>query len=130
MFGKQRQEKFLINHAFSIYMEQIESVITELEHRYQINVPKKLFDSVEIYTTEDYKQKFEEKWNLNFLEHFDFELEQLKGLAEDKLVQWDESTLTSTPLGQFFLRLIAMVFDSYLSEIKNQAKTPVFSKTV
>ena len=43
-------------------MRGIDSVITELENRYQVNVPKKLFDSVEIYTTEDYKQKFEEKW--------------------------------------------------------------------
>ena len=43
-------------------MSEIDSIINEIEKMYEVEIPNELFDSAEIYTTEDYKQRFEEKW--------------------------------------------------------------------
>lgn len=43
-------------------MPEIDSIINELEKMYAVDIPKELFDEAEIYTTEDYRKRFEEKW--------------------------------------------------------------------
>ncbi|MCB1214831.1 MAG: oxygen-independent coproporphyrinogen III oxidase [Deltaproteobacteria bacterium] len=73
---------------------------------------------------------FEKKWSLDFKKHFASELKQLEALQQDGLLEIKDQKINCTPIGQLFLRIIAMVFDPYLEKIKTQAKNPTFSKTV
>ena len=51
---------------------------------------------------------------VRFAEHFAPELAALEALAKDELVVLGGRTLDVTPLGRYFIRNVAMVFDSYL----------------
>ena len=62
------------------------------------------------------------------IDYFSFELEKLKDFEEDGLIKIQSSKIEVTPLGQFFLRNIASVFDFYLQN-KN-GKQKIYSKTV
>jgi oxygen-independent coproporphyrinogen-3 oxidase len=74
------------------------------------------------------KARVERKFNIDFDEYFDGELEQVNALARDGLVNHDVSVIRVTPVGRLFLRNIAMCFDATL---KNRLKEkPVFSRTV
>ena len=74
------------------------------------------------------KARVERKFNIDFDEYFDGELEQVNELARDGLVIHDVSVIRVTPVGRLFLRNIAMCFDAAL---KNRLKEkPVFSRTV
>lgn len=62
-------------------------------------------------------------------EYFGEALRDLEPMQADGLVERQNGTISVTPLGRFFVRNIAMVFDRYLPQ--NRAKpTPVFSRTV
>jgi oxygen-independent coproporphyrinogen-3 oxidase len=70
----------------------------------------------------------ERKFNIDFDEYFDNELEQVNALARDSFVIHDVSVIRVTPVGRLFLRNIAMCFDATL---KNRLQEkPVFSRTV
>ena len=56
-------------------------------------------------------------------------LRQLAPLAADGLVDVVGSRVTATPLGQLFIRNIAMCFDTYLPAAARRS-TPTFSRTV
>jgi oxygen-independent coproporphyrinogen-3 oxidase len=74
------------------------------------------------------KATVERKFNIDFDEYFDSELEQVNTLARDGLVTHDVSAIRVTPDGRLFLRNIAMCFDATL---RNRLKEkPVFSRTV
>lgn len=75
-------------------------------------------------------EKFGKKWRLDFQEHFAPELEQLKPIADDELLEISAKEIKIKGLGHLFLRNIAMVFDTYLEKIRAGAKNPTFSKTV
>lgn len=75
-------------------------------------------------------QDIEEKWPLNFKERFASELAQLEPIAQDGLLEISPQEIKIKNLGHLFLRNIAMVFDTYLNEIRRGAKNPTFSKTV
>jgi oxygen-independent coproporphyrinogen-3 oxidase len=47
-------------------------------------------------------------------DHFAAEVQVLRGLAADGLVELDGARVTVTPLGRLFVRNVAMVFDAYL----------------
>ena len=72
------------------------------------------------------KSEIEEKYNINFDQYFSHALENLKELENDGLVEG--SKIKVTPIGQFFLRNIASVFDYYY-ERKN-GKQRIFSKSI
>jgi len=58
--------------------------------------------------------EFERKYAIDFTDHFALELELLKPLQDDGLIELTERTLEVTPTGLLLLRVIAMKFDEYL----------------
>jgi len=58
--------------------------------------------------------EFERKFGIDFADHFALELELLKPLQDDGLIELSEQTLEVTPTGLLLLRIIAMKFDEYL----------------
>lgn len=74
-----------------------------------------------------FKKDIEEKFGIEFNSMFDEELKMLILLGNDNLVDLKQDVIIVTPLGQFFLRNIACVFDSYF-----QSKTgkKIFSKSI
>jgi len=61
-------------------------------------------------------------WLLDFHSYFAPELEQLRELAGQGMVTIDEVGVQVTPLGWFFVRAVAMVFDRYLQADRNRAR--------
>jgi oxygen-independent coproporphyrinogen-3 oxidase len=57
---------------------------------------------------------FERKYNIDFSDHFAFELESLKPLQDDGLIELTEQSIEVTSTGLLLLRVIAMKFDEYL----------------
>ncbi|ULQ51176.1 oxygen-independent coproporphyrinogen III oxidase [Flavihumibacter fluvii] len=55
---------------------------------------------------------------------------QLENIAEDGLINWDESGLTVTPLGHHFIRNICSAFDLYLLKKKSGIEVPAYSKAI
>ncbi len=62
---------------------------------------------------------------LDFKKYFAAELESLKALQEQGLVQVNDTCIQVTPMGWFFVRAVAMVFDSHLQTDRTRAR---FSK--
>ncbi len=58
--------------------------------------------------------EFERKFGIDFSDHFALELESLKPLRDDGLIELFEQGLDVTPTGLLLLRVIAMKFDQYL----------------
>ena len=56
----------------------------------------------------------EEKFDINFKGYFEGELESLKRLVDDGLMELSEDSLKATPVGKFFVRHICMAFDRFL----------------
>ena len=71
----------------------------------------------------EFKFEFRE---ISFKEYFANELNNLKELESDKLIELSDSEIRVTDLGRVFLRNIGMVFDAYLQ--KNSQR--LFSRTV
>jgi oxygen-independent coproporphyrinogen III oxidase len=69
-----------------------------------------LFESIEL------------AWLLDFREYFATELEALRDLAGKGLVEMDECGIQVTPMGWYFVRAVAMVFDRYLQADRNRTK--------
>ena len=85
------------------------------------------------------KSEIEEKYSINFDRYFSFETEKLKEFEKDGVLINHvleghgkpcpySSGIQVTTLGQFFLRNIASVFDSYLQ--KKNAKQKIYSKSI
>jgi oxygen-independent coproporphyrinogen III oxidase len=72
-------------------------------------------------------EAIESAYLIDFQHYFAKELEQLEALQTNGLLQLSNSQLQVTPLGWYFVRGIAMVFDRYLQASQNRAK---FSKLV
>jgi oxygen-independent coproporphyrinogen III oxidase len=72
-------------------------------------------------------EAIESAYLIDFQHYFAKELEQLEALQTNGLLQLSSSQLQVTPLGWYFVRGIAMVFDRYLQASQNRAK---FSKLV
>jgi oxygen-independent coproporphyrinogen-3 oxidase len=56
-----------------------------------------------------------------FEEYFAPEIERLKSLQEDGLVQLTEAHIRLTPTGQLLMRAVAMAFDAYLKPVSESA---------
>jgi len=74
-----------------------------------------------------YKKEFEAEYNLDFDEYFADELNRMKALGADGLVELTPERIRVTTLGRIFIRNIGMVFDRYLQKPNNR---PVFSRTL
>ena len=68
----------------------------------------------------------EKAFNINFKDYFSFELEQLKIMQDDGLLQMTESSVTVNSAGKLLIRNICMVFDIYLRNKTEQR----FSKVI
>jgi oxygen-independent coproporphyrinogen-3 oxidase len=64
---------------------------------------------------------------IDFKQYFAAELERLLGLQEQGLVELTGSGIQVTPMGWFFVRGVAMVFDKYLQADRTRAR---FSKII
>ncbi|MFH1532144.1 MAG: oxygen-independent coproporphyrinogen III oxidase [Pseudomonadota bacterium] len=65
---------------------------------------------------------------IRFDEHFALELGALAAMEADGLVVLGDRTLDVTPVGRYFIRNVAMIFDSYLRE--GAAPGARYSKTI
>lgn len=77
------------------------------------------------------KSEIEEKYNIKFDKYFSSEVDKLKELERDDLIfmpKVGKSRIEVTGLGQFFLRNIASIFDSYYQR-KNE-KQRIYSKSI
>lgn len=70
---------------------------------------------------------FEKRFGIDFNNHFALELESLKPLEDDGLVELSEQSFEVTPVGLLLLRVIGMKFDEYLINDK-QGKS--YSKVI
>lgn len=72
------------------------------------------------------KKEFEEKYNINFDEHFEREIKELKIFEEDGLIEIRKDEIEVKPLGRLVIRNICMVFDEYLKNTQGK----IFSRTI
>ncbi|MDO8643899.1 MAG: oxygen-independent coproporphyrinogen III oxidase, partial [bacterium] len=73
---------------------------------------------------------FEKKWTISFRKYFAESLPFLQTFVDDHLMDFTEKEIQVKGEGFLFYRNIAMVFDPYLKGIRENSKTPVFSRTV
>jgi oxygen-independent coproporphyrinogen III oxidase len=66
-------------------------------------------------------------WLIDSRSYFATELEALRNLRDQGLVTMDDSGVQVTPMGWFFVRAVAMVFDRYLQTDRTRAR---FSKII
>ncbi len=67
-------------------------------------------------------QPMEESWLIDFRSYFESELAQLREMAAQGLVEVSDEAVTVTPMGWYFVRGVAMVFDKYLQADRNRAR--------
>jgi oxygen-independent coproporphyrinogen III oxidase len=65
-------------------------------------------------------QAIEQRWSIRFAEHFQSELEALRAMEEDGLLNCDDYRIEVTAVGRLLIRNICMVFDRYLSKQRQQ----------
>ena len=70
---------------------------------------------------------FNEGWLIDAQKYFAYELSQLESLQTQGLVELSDSALHVTPMGWFFVRGVAMVFDKYVQADRNRTR---FSKII
>jgi oxygen-independent coproporphyrinogen-3 oxidase len=66
-------------------------------------------------------------WLIDFQTLFSKELAQLESMQSQGLVQLSDTGIQVTPMGWFFVRGVAMVFDRYLQADRNHTR---FSKII
>jgi oxygen-independent coproporphyrinogen-3 oxidase len=66
-------------------------------------------------------------WLVDFKSLFVKELEQLQAMQDQGLVELSETGIQVTPMGWFFVRGVAMVFDRYVQADRNRTR---FSKII
>ena len=72
-------------------------------------------------------EAFNEAWLIDAKKYFAAEIEQLNSLQAQGLVELTNGGLQVTPMGWFFVRGVAMVFDKYLQADRNRTR---FSKII
>ena len=72
-------------------------------------------------------EAFNEAWLIDAKKYFAAEIEQLNSLQAQGLVELMDGGLQVTPMGWFFVRGVAMVFDKYLQADRNRTR---FSKII
>ena len=72
-------------------------------------------------------EEFGAKHSIDFASYFAAEIERLQPLADDGLIEVDQSGVNITQKGRLLLRSIAMVFDRYIDQAQNDNR---FSKAI
>ena len=72
-------------------------------------------------------EEFGAKHRIDFASYFAAEIEHLQPLADDGLIELDQSGVIITQKGRLLLRSIAMVFDRYIDQAENDNR---FSKAI
>ncbi|AOG21469.1 oxygen-independent coproporphyrinogen III oxidase [Acidovorax sp. RAC01] len=67
-------------------------------------------------------ESIEQGWLVDFKQYFAAELTRLEEMAEQGLVRMNSDGVEVTPMGWFFVRGVAMVFDRYLQADRNRAR--------
>jgi oxygen-independent coproporphyrinogen-3 oxidase len=70
---------------------------------------------------------FSKQHDVDFAEYFAAELKRMQPLAEDGLIELDQSHILITQKGRLLLRSIAMIFDRYIDHAANDNR---FSKAI
>jgi oxygen-independent coproporphyrinogen-3 oxidase len=70
---------------------------------------------------------FDAGHGIEFSDYFKSELERLKPLAEDELIELEPRGIGITPKGRLLLRSIAMVFDRHMAEVDSEKR---FSRAI
>jgi len=73
---------------------------------------------------------FERRWGITFGDYFACDLAQLAPYVAEGLVSSNEDRIRATPLGEMFVRNLAMCFDRYMREKHGHASQHTFSRTV
>lgn len=76
------------------------------------------------------RRDVETTWNLDFSDYFSESLERLEPYRDEGLVEIDTETIRATPVGELFVRNLAMCFDRYMWEKHAKSDQPTFSRTV
>jgi oxygen-independent coproporphyrinogen-3 oxidase len=71
--------------------------------------------------------EYEERFGIDFKDHYAAELEHLEHLADDGLLVMNEDGFEVTAAGRLLVRAIAMIFDEYLQPAKS---APRFSRVI
>ena len=74
--------------------------------------------------------RVEVDWSIDFKDYFSRDLELLAPHAEEGLVEIGDEHIRATPVGELFVRNLAMCFDRYMREKHAGENKPVFSRTV
>jgi oxygen-independent coproporphyrinogen-3 oxidase len=72
-------------------------------------------------------REYEERFGIDFKDHYAAELEHLEHLADDGLLVMNEDGFEVTAAGRLLVRAIAMIFDEYLQPAKS---APRFSRVI
>lgn len=72
--------------------------------------------------------EFEMKFGISFKTYFKVELEQLKDLQKDGLLELNHDHITISDHGKILVRNVCMIFDAYLK--KQEVPKVIYSKTV
>ncbi len=70
---------------------------------------------------------FDHGHGINFRDYFKAELERMKPLESDELIELEEGGINITAKGRLLLRSIAMVFDRHLAEVDTDKR---FSRAI
>lgn len=76
------------------------------------------------------KRAIERRFGVAFDSVFAVDLERLRPLVDEGLARVDGDSLGATPIGELFVRNLAMCFDTYWREKHEGGDRPVFSRTV
>jgi oxygen-independent coproporphyrinogen-3 oxidase len=68
-----------------------------------------------------------QKWGINFKEYFATEIADLQTMVDGGLVQLEEDAIVVLPKGRMLVRVIAMAFDKYLRQGRQEAR---YSKVI
>ncbi len=72
----------------------------------------------------------ERRFGIDFAQYFNEDLRGLERHVDEQMVRVDAERVEVTPLGELFVRNVAMCFDRYWREQHQGQDTPVFSRTV
>ncbi|MFN8179200.1 MAG: oxygen-independent coproporphyrinogen III oxidase [bacterium] len=75
-------------------------------------------------------REVEERFALEFASYFAEDLRRLRAPENEALVTVGDQRIEATPVGELFLRNLAMCFDRFWREKHEKSEKPVFSRTV
>ena len=125
-----------VNHSFSQNVKSLEQYYAILDNNklpiyrgYLLNdddlLRKQIIQKIACQFELDLKE-IEKAFNINFDEYFAKEMQDLKAMQEDGLLQLNNRVMTVSGAGRILVRHICMTFDIYLRKQTNQR----FSKVI